>query len=98
LLPEFFRAEGFAEVADHEDLVAGALVGVDGEADGGLVFDGGDHLVALEQAIEPFAAAFGFFRPLTGAESSHKFFLLFDVGLLFFVCALLGEFGEGALF
>ena len=58
-----------------------------------LVLNGLDDLVAFEQAAPQSAiAAFGFLGSLAGAESADEFFLLFNVGLLLFVGALLGKF------
>src|SRR5581483_11137228 len=75
----------------------GALLGVHVQAD--LVGGGNrlDELIAVEQAVEPFLATLGFTGALTGAEAADEFLLFFDVGLLLFVSALLGQLGQLAL-
>jgi hypothetical protein len=59
-----------------------------------LFRDGRDHLVALHEAFEAGGAASGFLGALTGLEAADELLLLFDVGLLLFELALLGEFFE----
>ncbi len=83
-----FGAEGFAELADLEDAVAGALGGVEGEIDALLHADALDHFVAFEQAVEAGFAALGFLAALAGLEAADEFLLLGDVLLLDFVGAL----------